>query len=83
MLVVETVAKVRRLHFVQGMAIKAIVALEDGAAITRDDVIRHCARHLEDFMIPKAVDFRAALPKSENGKINRREIAEKELGAAL
>ena len=68
---------------VLGMAIKAVVALEDGAAITRDDVIRHCARHLEDFMIPKVVDFRAELPKSENGKINRRMIAENELGAAL
>jgi long-chain acyl-CoA synthetase len=68
---------------VLGMAIKAVVALDEGATISRDDVIRHCARHLEDFMIPKAVDFRPTLPKSENGKINRREIAEKELGAAL
>ena len=34
-------------------------------------------------MVPKAVEFRDALPKSENGKINRREIAETELGAAL
>ena len=64
------------------MAIKAVVALEPGAALTRDDVIRHCARHLEDFMVPKAVEFRDALPKSENGKINRREIAETEMGAA-
>ena len=49
--------------------------------LTRDDVIRHCARHLEDFMVPKDVDFRDALPKTENGKINRREIAEREPGA--
>jgi acyl-CoA synthetase (AMP-forming)/AMP-acid ligase II len=65
-----------------GMAIKAVVALEADAALTSDDVIRHCARHLEDFMIPKAVEFRAALPKSENGKIDRRQIAASELGAA-
>jgi long-chain acyl-CoA synthetase len=50
--------------------------------LSRDDVIRHCAKHLEDFMVPKRVEFRAALPKSENGKINRREIAGTELGAA-
>ena len=57
---------------VLGMAIKAVVALDRDVALTRDDVIRHCARHLEDFMVPKAVEFRDALPKSENGKINRR-----------
>ena len=41
-----------------GMAIKAVVALEQDASLTRDDVIRHCARHLEDFMVPKSVEFR-------------------------
>jgi long-chain acyl-CoA synthetase len=64
-----------------GMAIKAVVALEKDAILAADDVIRHCARHLEDFMVPKSVEFRAALPKSENGKINRREIAEGAVGA--
>jgi acyl-CoA synthetase (AMP-forming)/AMP-acid ligase II len=68
---------------VLGHAIKAVVALEPDVTLTRDDVIRHCAKHLEDFMIPKAVEFRAELPKSENGKIDRREIARVEMGAAL
>ena len=58
-----------------GMAIKAVVALELGVSLTADEVLRHCARHLEDFMVPKAVEFRAELPKSENGKIDRRAIA--------
>jgi acyl-coenzyme A synthetase/AMP-(fatty) acid ligase len=38
-------------------------------------VIRHCARNLEDYMVPKEVEFRSELPKSDNGKISRREIA--------
>ncbi len=63
-----------------GAAIKAVVALETGVNLSRDEVIRHCARHLEDFMVPKEVTFEPALPKSENGKINRRAIAERELG---
>jgi long-chain acyl-CoA synthetase len=58
-----------------GTAIKAVVALELGVSLTGDEVIRHCARHLEDFMVPKTVEFRADLPKSENGKIDRRAIA--------
>ena len=67
---------------VLGQAIKAFVALEPGAALSMEDVIRHAAKHLEDFMVPKTVEFRAELPKSENGKINRRMIAETELGVA-
>lgn len=67
---------------VLGMAIAAVVALEPDAALSRDEVIRHCAKHLEDFMVPKTVVFRDALPKSENGKIDRRGIAATELGAA-
>ncbi len=67
---------------VLGQAIKAVVALEPGVALGREDVIRHCAKHLEDFMVPKAVAFESALPKSENGKIDRREIAARELSAA-
>ena len=38
------------------------------------DIIRHCAARLEDFMVPSAVEFRGQLPKSENGKIARREL---------
>ena len=55
-----------------GSAIKAIVAADDG--LTERDVIQHCAARLEDFMVPSQVEFRAALPKSENGKIARKEL---------
>ena len=56
-----------------GQAVKAIVAAEDG--VTERDVIRHCAARLEEFMVPSIVEFRSHLPKSENGKIARRELA--------
>jgi long-chain acyl-CoA synthetase len=59
---------------VLGMAIKAVLALEPGTEHTERDVIRHCARRLEDFMVPKIVEFRGALPKSENGKISRSRV---------
>jgi long-chain acyl-CoA synthetase len=55
-----------------GHAIKAIVAADDG--ITEADVIRHCRTRLEDFMVPATVEFRGQLPKSENGKIARKEL---------
>lgn len=59
---------------VLGLAIKAVVALDTFATLSAADVIRHCAKHLEDFMVPKLVEFRDQLPKSENGKIVRRQI---------
>jgi len=55
-----------------GQAIKAIVVAEDG--ITERDIIRHCAARLEEFMVPSLVEFRSHLPKSENGKIARKEL---------
>ena len=58
-----------------GSAIKAVIATPDGA-LTEQDVIRHCARHLEDFMVPKFVEFRDTLPKTDSGKISRRLITE-------
>jgi len=55
-----------------GQAIKAIVVGEDG--LTERDIIRHCAARLEEFMVPSLVEFRGELPKSENGKIVRKEL---------
>ncbi|HET7362547.1 MAG TPA: AMP-binding protein [Burkholderiales bacterium] len=55
-----------------GQAVKAIVVAQDG--IGERDIIRHCTARLEEFMVPSLVEFRGALPKSENGKIARREL---------
>jgi acyl-coenzyme A synthetase/AMP-(fatty) acid ligase len=66
---------------VLGSAIKAFISAEAGA-LTAQDVLRHCARNLEDFMTPKYVEFRDALPKSDNGKIDRRALSAPVLEAA-
>jgi acyl-coenzyme A synthetase/AMP-(fatty) acid ligase len=58
-----------------GMAPHALIALEPEVELTEKEVLRHCAQHLEDFMTPKSVEFRTDLPKSDNGKIDRRAIA--------
>jgi acyl-coenzyme A synthetase/AMP-(fatty) acid ligase len=59
---------------VQGMAIHAIVAVAPGYDFAPRDVQAHCAKFLEDFMIPCSVEFRPELPKTESGKIKRRQI---------
>ncbi len=58
---------------VLGQAIKVFVV--DGQDdLEEKDVLRHCARLLEPLMVPKYVEFVSALPKTERGKINRREL---------
>ena len=59
---------------VLGMAVKAVLAADPDAGLTARDVIRHCAARLEDFMVPKSVEFRESLPKSDNGKISRTRV---------
>lgn len=60
---------------VLGHAIGALVVAAD-PALTERDVIRHCSAHLEDFMVPKIVEFRTELPKTDTGKVSRRLAAE-------
>lgn len=56
---------------VLGQAIKAFVSLKPGSDLGEQEVLRHCARHLEDFMVPKLVELRAELPKNASGKIDK------------
>jgi long-chain acyl-CoA synthetase len=68
---------------VLGHAIKAVIVLAPGANLSERDIIRHCAGSLEDYMVPKLVEFRDALPKTDTGKISRRLVAEGEKEPAL
>ena len=63
-----------------GQAIKAYVVLKPGAVLDARDVKAHCASHLEDYMVPSAVEFRSELPKNERGKVAKRELVATSLG---
>jgi long-chain acyl-CoA synthetase len=54
-----------------GLALHAAVVVSDPAPTERE-IIRHCARLLPDFMVPKSIEFRAELPKTASGKVIRR-----------
>jgi long-chain acyl-CoA synthetase len=57
----------------EGEAIKAYLVSGD-PDLSVKEVIVHCKKHLESFMIPKFVEFRDALPKGSTGKIAKRDI---------
>ena len=52
-----------------GQVVRAYVVLEDGVAMSEREIIRHCAGLLEDYMVPKGVEFLNALPRTTTGKI--------------
>jgi len=53
-----------------GEAVKAFI-VSSGAALTESEVIAHCRAHLEDFMVPKYVEFRVEFPMTSSGKISK------------
>jgi acyl-CoA synthetase (AMP-forming)/AMP-acid ligase II len=56
-----------------GQAVKAFI-VAPGAGLKEAAVIAHCRRHLEDFMVPRTVEFVAELPKTPSGKLRRMDL---------
>lgn len=59
-----------------GEAVQAYLTVTDDAALSEQDVLRHCAGRLENFMVPQSVVFVKAMPKTGNGKISRKQLRE-------
>jgi len=58
-----------------GESIKAFVSVAEGSGLTEKDILAHCKANLEDFMVPQAVEIRDSLPKTDSGKITKKELA--------
>jgi len=54
-----------------GQAIKAVIVCKDAHQLTRKDVLHHCVQYLEDYMMPRHVEFHDSLPKTASGKIDK------------
>jgi long-chain acyl-CoA synthetase len=57
-------------------AVKIFVVREPGSEISKDELIAYCRENLTGYKIPRHVEFRDELPKSNVGKILRRELRE-------
>jgi len=57
-----------------GQAIKAFVALESGSDLNDKKIKKYCLSHLENFMVPNEIIFIDKLPKTSNGKIDKKEL---------
>ena len=54
-----------------GEAIRAFISLRPGAALSPDAIIRHCARRLPRYMVPREALVLEQLPTNANGKVAR------------
>lgn len=61
-----------------GEKVKLFVVSRD-SSLTVADVIKHCRASLTAYKVPKEIEFVDELPKSNIGKVLRRELREKEL----
>jgi len=59
---------------IYGEEVVCYVAPKAGETVTEDAVLAHCQSRLPDFRMPKQVHVRAALPKTERGKMNRLQL---------
>ena len=64
-----------------GEAVKAFVVRKD-PALTAEDVVKFCGTQLTGYKVPKQIEFRTDLPKTNVGKILRRELRDEKKAAA-
>lgn len=60
-------------HDVSGEQVKVFVVKKD-PSLTEKDIIKHCRDNLTNYKVPKLVEFRDELPKTNVGKILRRAL---------
>ncbi|MDU6077213.1 MAG: long-chain-fatty-acid--CoA ligase FadD [Pantoea sp.] len=56
-----------------GEAVKVCIVKKE-ASLTKEELLDHCRRQLTGYKVPKIIEFRDELPKSNVGKILRREL---------
>jgi acyl-CoA synthetase (AMP-forming)/AMP-acid ligase II len=57
-----------------GESIVAFITTHDQFQMNEKDIQRHCMANLEPFMVPQKIIFLPEMPKSSNGKIDKKEL---------
>lgn len=59
---------------IKGEIVKAFIAPKPGEKINEEDIIKLCQEHLAPYKVPRQIEFLPELPKSNVGKILKREL---------
>ncbi|KFB71010.1 MAG: Long-chain-fatty-acid--CoA ligase [Candidatus Accumulibacter phosphatis] len=68
-------------HDKSGEAVKIFVVKKE-PTLTAEALIAHCREHLTGYKVPSQVEFRTELPKTNVGKILRRELRDEAIRKA-
>jgi fatty-acyl-CoA synthase len=58
--------------------VKAVVVLKPGAQASGDEILEWARGEMATYKAPRKIEFAAALPRTGSGKIQWRELQEKE-----
>lgn len=61
-----------------GQAIKACIVPAPNVELLDKQVLKYCAANMETFMVPKYIEFMDSLPKTPNGKIDKKLLKQKQ-----
>ncbi|HEY6528128.1 MAG TPA: class I adenylate-forming enzyme family protein [Cellvibrionaceae bacterium] len=59
---------------IEGQTIKAFVAIDADSGLDEKKIRQFCTAHLENFMVPKVVEIRDSLPKTDSNKISKKDL---------
>ncbi len=61
-------------HAILGESIVAYVTTHDNMSLNEKEIQQECFKYLESFMVPQRIIFLPEMPKSTNGKIDKKEL---------
>jgi long-chain acyl-CoA synthetase len=64
-----------------GEAVKAFI-VKKNPSLTAEEIVKFCHEQLTNYKIPKQIEFRTELPKTNVGKILRRQLRDEKKAAA-
>lgn len=65
-------------HATRGESIKVFVIPKEGETITREELMEYCTTRLAKFKLPTDIEFRLELPKTNVGKVLKKELRAEE-----
>jgi len=62
----------------RGESVKAFVVLKEGQTVAAEEIVAFCKERLAPYKVPRQIEFRSELPKTQVGKFLRRVLVEEE-----
>jgi crotonobetaine/carnitine-CoA ligase len=61
--------------------VMAVVVVKEGEKLSPEGLIRHCEECMAKFMIPRYIEFRDSIPKTETHRVQKSVLKRKGIGA--